>query len=112
MPVYPWETVLVSYGGGVNSVALLLCLFDQGVRPRAITMADPGSEWPATHRYREEVMQPWLANHGWPVIEVISRQQEGALRERAWRLETLYEECERIQSLPSVAYGYKKCSLV
>jgi len=106
----PEGELIVSYGGGVNTIAVLLALYEHGVRPRAITMADPGSEWPATIAYREEIMRPWCARVGFPEILVLTRKEEGQHRPRAWRLETLSEECLRIGSLPSVAYGWKKCS--
>lgn len=108
--VAPPGELVVSYGGGVNSVALLLALHEHGIRPRAITMADPGSERRGTIAFRDDVMRPWCDRVGFPDILVLERRIEGQLRPRAWRLETLYEECARIGSLPSVAYGHKKCS--
>lgn len=106
----PEGELLVSYGGGVNSVAMLLVLHEHGIRPRAITMADPGSERAATVAFRDGPMREWCARVGFPAIEVIERRLIGQTRPRAWRLETLYDECLRINSLPSVAYGWKKCS--
>lgn len=108
--VPPDGELVVSYGGGVNTVAVLLALHDHGVRPRAIVMADPGSERAATVAYRDNVMAPWLAAVGFPPVVVVNRRDEGAFRPRAWRLETLREECLRMGNLPSVAYGLKKCS--
>ncbi len=106
----PLGEVVVSYGGGVNSVALLILLHRLRIVPRAIVMADPGAERRATIRFRDEVLPPWLDRVGFPRVVVITRAAEGAYRERAWRLETLLEECLRTKSLPSVAYGWKKCS--
>lgn len=102
--------VSVAYGGGVNTVALLVLLADRGVVPRAIVMADPGSERTGTLRYRDDVMAPWLASRGFPPVVTVSRIEEGKHRPRAWRLETLRDECMRMGALPSVAYGWKKCS--
>jgi hypothetical protein len=74
-------------------------------------MADPGDEWKRSYAYRDDVMQPWLAANGLPPVTVISRRSEEVHRPRTMqRGETLYEECVRIASLPSVAYGFKKCS--
>jgi len=101
---------VVSYGGGVNSVAVLLRLHELGVTPTAIVMADPGSEHAATHSYRDAVLPTWLDSVGFPRIEVINRIDEGQHNARAWRLETLHDECVRTRSLPSIAYGWKKCS--
>jgi len=103
--------ILVAYGGGVNSVALLVLLASQGVRPVAIVMADPGSERRATLHYRDAVMGPWLRAQGFPSVAGASRKAEGSFRPRVHVRETLREECLRTRTLPSVAYGYKKCSL-
>lgn len=106
----PPGLVVVSYGGGVNSVAMLILLARHGITPHAITMADPGSERADTIRFRDVVMPTWLDAHGFPPITVIDRISEGQHVARAWRLETLRDECMRINALPSVAYGWKKCS--
>ncbi len=107
------DNIVVSYGGGVNSVALCVWLSQHPElvpRVRAIVMADPGSEHLGTTVYRDVIMPDFLRAHGLPQITVIDRITEGKHRPRAWRLETLEEECLRIGSVPSVAYGYKKCS--
>ncbi len=101
---------VVSYGGGVNSVAVLVQLARLGIVPAAIVMADPGSERRGTVVFRDEILPAWLDQQGFPRVAVITRIEEGQHVKRAWRLETLYDECIRIGSLPSVAYGWKKCS--
>jgi hypothetical protein len=105
--------LVAAYGGGVNTIAMLLLLKKLGERPDAIVMADPGSERERTLRYRDEVMNPWLAAEGWPLVTVVSVKSEAPFRPRASRTKqrTLLEECLEIRSLPSIAYGYKKCSL-
>lgn len=102
--------IVVSYGGGVNSVAVLVRLAQLKLTPTAIVMADPGAERLGTIKFRDEVLPTWLNAHGFPRVEVVTRIEEGKYRARAWRLETLREECMRTGSLPSVAYGWKKCS--
>lgn len=102
---------IVSYGGGVNSVALLIVLRRLGIVPEAITMADPGSEWQETYDYRDEVVRPWLAKIGFPDIVVVTRMDELKYRKGGINFETLRGLCDRTQSLPSVAYPpSKKCS--
>lgn len=108
--VAPEGELAVSYGGGVNSVALLLALHEHGIVPRAITMADPGSERAGTIAFRDGPMRDWCARVGFPEILVLERRLIGVGRPRTWRLETLYEESTRHKGLPSVAYGHKKCS--
>lgn len=105
--------VVVSYGGGTNSVALLIWLARNRTVPRAIVMADPGSERAHTVRYRDEVMPEWLERVGFPAITVVSRADDGSLIDnhaRRTRRETLAEECERSATLPSAAYGHVRCS--
>lgn len=106
----PAGELVVSYGGGVNTIALLILLARAGRIPRAIVMSDPGSERRTTMHYRDMVMPAWLERQGFPHVTVIDRKSEGHYRPRAWRLETLYEECTRLRSLPSAAYGMSKCS--
>jgi hypothetical protein len=102
--------LVVSYGGGVNTIAVLVVLANAGLRPHAIVMADPGSERASTIDYRELVARPFLARVGFPDVTVIERRDEAKHRPRAWRFETLRSELERTKNLPSIAYGPKKCS--
>jgi len=39
-------TMVVSYGGGVNSTAVLVGMVERGIRPDAILFADTGGEHP------------------------------------------------------------------
>lgn len=80
-------------------------------RPHVTLMSDPGAERKATNEYRDGVFAEWCDSVGFPRVTVIDRISEGAHRPKAWRLETLQDECIRIGALPSVAYGWKKCSL-
>lgn len=104
------KKMIVSFGGGVNSVALLVHLQLLGLVPEAIVMADPGSERAGTVSFRDEILPAWLDSVGFPRVQVIDRITEGEHVRRAWRLETLEDECLRVKALPSVAYGWKKCS--
>lgn len=104
------QQIVVSYGGGVNSVAVLVRLVQLGQVPRAIVMADPGSERQGTVAFRDGPLVPWLTAQGFPPVTVVDRVTEGQHVARAWRLERLEDECLRLESLPSVAYGWKKCS--
>jgi hypothetical protein len=105
--------LVVAYGGGVNTMALLIMLRNLGAIPDAEVMADPGDEWPQTHDYRETVANPWLAAQGFPQVTVVTRASEAPFRPRAHLVEqgTLREECERTRTLPSKAYGWSRCSL-
>lgn len=106
---HPGELV-VAYGGGRNTIGMLILMAKSNIRPRAIVMADPGSERKGTVHYRDVVLPPWLDSVGFPRVEVVSRVEEGRRIKRAFRLETLREECRRSATIPSIAYGMKKCS--
>ena len=110
--IRPPEGALVQcYGGGVNTAACLVLMARLGLTPRAIVMADPGSERSGTKHWRDVILPPWLASRGFPQVEVVSRLTEGPFNSRVRaELETLRDECSRSGTIPSVAYGKKKCS--
>ena len=95
---------VISYGGGVNSTAMLVGLHQRSIPVDLILFADTGGELPETYAYLP-VMDQWLTAHGMPGITVVEyRDKNGG------RL-TLEQECLRSGTLPALAYGYKKCSL-
>ena len=95
---------IVSYGGGANTTALLVGLWQHRIPVDLILFADTGAEHPHTYAYLE-IMDKWLKDHGMPPItRVYKFTREGE------RL-TLEDECLRSGTLPSIAYGFKRCSL-
>lgn len=95
---------IVSYGGGANSTALLVGLQQHRIPVDLILFADTGAEHPHTYAYLD-IMDKWLKDHGMPPItRVYKFTREGK------RL-TLEDECLQSCTLPSIAYGYKRCSL-
>ena len=95
---------VVAYGVGTNSTAMLVGLWQRRIPVDLILFADPGGEQPHTYTYLD-TMGRWLAEHRMPPItRVWYTTRDGQ------RL-TLEQECLRSGSLPSIAYGYKKCSL-
>lgn len=91
---------VVGYGGGTNSTAMLIGLWQRRIPVDLILFADPGGEQPHTYSYLE-IMSRWLAEHGMPPItRVWYTTRDGQ------RL-TLEQECLRSGSLPSIAYGPK-----
>ena len=89
--------LVVSYGGGVNSSAMLVEMHKRGIRPDLCIFADTGGERPETMDALLK-MSEWNKAHGLPEIVVV--------REK----ETLEENCLRGKRLPSIAYGFKSCS--
>lgn len=90
----------VSYGGGTNSTAMLIGMKDRGIIPDVITFADTGGEKPETYSYIE-YFSGWLKQNGMPEITPV--RFDG-------KYKTLEEECLGSGTLPSLAYGFKKCS--
>lgn len=95
---------IVSYGGGVDSTAMLIGMYQRNIRVDLILFADTGGEKPETYEYIE-IMNEWLRQHGMPPIQVVKYTDRNGARL------TLEEECLRCETLPSLAYGFKRCSL-
>ena len=70
---------------------------------QGIVLADTGAEHPHTYQFIEIINQ-WLAEHGMPQITVVQYVDRYGNR---LSLET---ECLRSHTLPSIAYGHKRCS--
>ena len=95
---------MVSYGGGANSTALLIGLHQHRIPVDLILFADTGAEHPHTYAYLD-VMDDWLKDHGMPPITRVYKTTRDGKRL------TLEDECLQSCSLPSIAYGFKRCSL-
>jgi len=95
---------IASYGGGVNSTAMMIGLHRKGIPIDLILFADTGGEQPYTYDYLP-IMDQWLEAHGMPRITTVQYADQDGNRL------TLEEECLRSNALPSIAYGHKKCSL-
>lgn len=88
--------LVVSYGLGVDSTAMLVLLWRSGIRPDLILFADTGSERPETMAYLDEINR-WLAAVGFPLVTVVRYTQV--------TYGTLYDNCVQMGMLPSLAYG-------
>jgi hypothetical protein len=95
--------IIVSYGMGTDSTALLGLLHQQGIRPDQITAADTGDERPHTYRYLE-IVREWCLSHGFPDIDIVR------WIDRTGRTRVLSEDCFEQKTLPSAAFGFKGCS--
>jgi len=96
-PKISWP-VVVSFGGGTNSAAMLIEMARRKVRPNLIMFADTGGELPETYRFVHN-FSDWLEANGMPPV-VWCRYEK----------ETLEANCLRQNMLPSLAYGFKGCS--
>ena len=88
---------IVSFGGGVNSTALLLGLHERGEKPDAILFADTGGEKPPTYVHVER-MQAWCESVKFPLIEVVRNKI------------TLEQSNLQNETIPSKAFGFGTCS--
>jgi hypothetical protein len=95
--------VVVAYGGGTNSTALLVGMLERGERPDLILFADTGGEKPWTYTHTATVSD-WCESVGFPRIETVRYAN------KAGQLITLYDKCISGKMLPSIAYGFKSCS--
>ena len=98
------ELLSVSYGGGVNSVAMLVGMYECGITPSLILFSDTGGEKPETYAYLQ-IINDWLARVGFPAVTVVSVSDNPNAVAK-----TLEEQCLRLNSLPPIAYGFKTCS--
>lgn len=97
--------LVVAYGMGVDSTAVLVGLAQRGERPDLILFADTGDEKAATYAYLP-VINAWLASVGFPLVTVVknARPKSGD--------KSLSESLLRLRVLPALAYGQHQCSLV
>lgn len=97
------QPLLVAYGAGTNSTAMLVGLHERGERPDAIVFADTGGERLETYAHVESMRQ-WCARVSFPDIVTVRHQS------KEFGAETLEATSLRTGSLPSIAYGYRACS--
>ena len=101
----PFEIMnIVSFGGGINSTALLIGMWQRHIPVDLILFADTGAECPHTYA-RVKLFGKWLKAHGMPDITIVRNV------DREGNIFSLEQECLQSKSLPSIAYGWKKCSL-
>lgn len=97
--------IVVSYGGGTNSTAVLVLMKQRGERPALIMFADTGDEKPETYRHIE-LMQGWCRDNGFPQIERIKNDLPQGVVDGS-----LYNQCIRLGTMPSKAFGLSSCSM-
>ena len=105
--------LVVAYGGGVDSTAILVQFARMGIRPDAILFADVGGENPATYLFIAEAMVPWLASVGFPPITRVrlGTIKSGRTETRGQTYSTLEEQCLLHETLPALAFGGRRgCS--
>ena len=98
------NALIVNYGMGVDSTAMLVGFYLRGIRPDLIIFSDVGSEKPETYEYLA-VINEWLESVGFPTVTVVRRRMKDAEY-------TTIEQNQLVnETLPSAAYGRGKCSV-
>jgi 3'-phosphoadenosine 5'-phosphosulfate sulfotransferase (PAPS reductase)/FAD synthetase len=100
----PRQPLVVAYGLGVDSTAMLIGLKQRGVRPDLILFADTGGEKPDTYLYAP-IFRQWLRDADFPQFEVVRYEPPIA------EYDSLYGNCWQNETLPSLAFGRKACSI-
>lgn len=95
---------IVSFGGGTNSTAMLIGMHRKGIPVDLILFADTGGECPHTYEH-VRIFNEWLVKHDMPEITIVRNVDSDG------NIFTLEQECLKSHTLPSLAYGWKKCSL-
>lgn len=107
-------TTIVSFGGGVNSTAMIFGLIERDIRPDAIVFADTGGEKPETYdfvlRFREMLSEKHDMN-----ITVVAYSDKlisplGVDFACGSAHTSLEDECRNNGTLPSKAFGFGGCS--
>ena len=99
--------LVVSFGAGVDSMAMLVGLSARGERPDAIVFSDTMGEKPETYRYIADQVLPWCTRNGFPWVTGVTRPSFGRGKTGDQSLE---EECIRLGNVPSRAFGYSTCA--
>lgn len=99
--------LVVSYGVGVDSTAMLVGLYNRGIRPDLILHADVGGEKDETVAYLP-VINAWLSRVGFPTVTIVRYQARNFKHWPPYR--TLEQNCLTNGTLPSIAFGFGSCS--
>lgn len=95
---------VVSFGGGTNSAAMIIGMYLREIPIDLILFADTGGERRHTYDFIEK-FDAWLTARGLPEVTFVQYHTKDGERL------TLEQECLKSGNLPSIAYGFKKCSL-
>jgi 3'-phosphoadenosine 5'-phosphosulfate sulfotransferase (PAPS reductase)/FAD synthetase len=101
----PRSPLVVAYGMGVDSTAMLVGLAQRGERPDLILFADTGSERPETYAYLDTI-NSWLLAIGFPTVTIVKNASPKA------GYTSLEHQLNTLRVLPALAYGAHQCSLV
>ena len=99
----PDVPIIVCYGAGIDSTAMLKELKNRGIVPDAITFADVGSEKPETYEM-VKTMNRWCEQVGFPPINTCRYKTTHA------PYDSLTGNCIENETLPDLAFHRNSCS--
>jgi len=97
------DKLIVSYGGGTNSTAMLIGMCRLGIKPDHVLFADTGGEKQETYEYIN-YFNKWLDQNKMPLIETVKYKTKHGVEL------TLEQDIINNQTLPAIAFGWKTCS--
>lgn len=99
--------LIVCYGVGRDSTALMVGLWRRGIRPDLILFADVGAERQSSYDYLP-IINEWLRSIGFPEVTIVRYQPKDF---KHWPpYHTIEENILTNCALASIAYGFHKCS--
>lgn len=99
--------LVVAYGIGVDSTAMLVGMKQRGIRPDKIMFGDVGAEKAETYAYLS-VIGPWLEFVDFPPVTIVRYVPK---KFKHWPpYYTLEENCLTNGTLPSISFGFSSCS--
>jgi 3'-phosphoadenosine 5'-phosphosulfate sulfotransferase (PAPS reductase)/FAD synthetase len=98
--LHPGCPLVVAYGLGVDSTAMLVEFARRGIKPDPILFADTGGEKPETYAYLP-VVQEYLKGVGFPAVVTVRYEPKRSA------YYTLEGQCLHTGTPPSLAYGGK-----
>ena len=102
-----YQPVIIAWGGGVDSTAMIVGMLARGERIDLVLFADTGAEKPSTYAF-VAVFMAWLQERGIRV-EIVRYQVQDTKHWPPYK--TLTENCLTNGTLPSISFGFKSCSL-
>lgn len=93
----------ISFGGGVNSTAMIAIAIKEQIQPEFVIFADTGGEKPETYAHFEYIKPIIQREFGIEMVRVQTQDKSGEFF-------TLEEWCLKDKALPSKAYGFSSCS--
>lgn len=92
--------LIVSFGGGVNSAAMLIGMKERSIQPDLILFADTGGERPNTYAFTATMSDWTRITFG---LEIVTVKNDGIYGQ-------LEVECLLNKTLPSIVFGWRSCS--